>query len=236
MPRRWSQASRAQAMADSALGLLGGTFDPVHYGHLRLAADVQRALALPELRLVPAGDPPHRDAPCAAAVDRLAMLALAFEEFPRLAVDAREIARHGKSYTVLTLEELRGEDAYRPLLWIVGADALLGLPGWHRWRELFDLAHLVVVARPGIALEATLSRELLPEWQARLSADPAALRARPAGTIFRQAVTPQPISATAIRATLARGPEGIAALRGLLPDRVLTYIDRNGLYRPPSHA
>jgi nicotinate-nucleotide adenylyltransferase len=220
-------------MADSALGLLGGTFDPVHYGHLRLAADVQRALALPELRLVPANDPPHRDAPHAGAADRLAMLALALEEFPQLSVDDREILRQGKSYTVLTLEELRAEDARRPLLWIVGADALLGLPGWHRWRELFDLAHLVVVARPGVALEAALPRELAPEWQARLVTDPAALRARPAGTIYRQAVTPQPISATAIRATLARGPDGVASLRGLLPDRVLTYIDRNGLYRAP---
>ena len=218
-------------MADSALGLLGGTFDPVHYGHLRLAAEVQAALALPQLRLVPTGDPPHRGAPHASGTDRLAMLAQALEEFPRLSVDAREIARHGKSYTVLTLEELRAEDARRPLLWIVGADALLGLPRWHRWRELFDLAHLVVVARPGVALEATLPRELAPEWQARLSADPAALRAQPAGTIFRQAVTPQPISATAIRATLARGPDGVDALRGLLPDRVLTYIDRNGLYQ-----
>jgi nicotinate-nucleotide adenylyltransferase len=161
------------------------------------------------------------------------MLALALEEFPQLSVDDREILRQGKSYTVLTLEELRAEDARRPLLWIVGADALLGLPGWHRWRELFDLAHLVVVARPGVALEAALPRELAPEWRARLVTDPAALRARSAGTIYRQAVTPQPISATAIRATLARGPDGVASLRGLLPDRVLTYIDRNGLYRAP---
>ncbi|HEY2818672.1 MAG TPA: nicotinate-nicotinamide nucleotide adenylyltransferase, partial [Casimicrobiaceae bacterium] len=105
------------------LGLLGGTFDPVHYGHLRLADDMQNALALPEVRLVPAGDPPHRGEPHASAVDRLAMLDLACQEFPALIIDAREIRRTGKSYTVLTLEELRAEQPLRPLLWIIGADS-----------------------------------------------------------------------------------------------------------------
>src|SRR5205809_6173855 len=98
------------------LGLLGGTFDPVHYGHLRLADDVRRALALDEVRLVPAGDPPHRGGPRASAHDRLAMLALAAREFPGLVVDDREIERAGKSYTVLTLEALRREYGDRPLL------------------------------------------------------------------------------------------------------------------------
>lgn len=217
--------------ATAPLGLLGGTFDPVHYGHLRLADDIRRALALDDVRLIPAGDPPHRNAPHAAAVDRLAMLELARDEFPQLAIDPREIRRGGKSYSVLTLEELRRENAVRPLLWIVGADALLGLPRWHRWRAIFDLAHLVVAARPGIALDAELPSALLPEWGSRLTVDPGRLRAHPAGTIYRQDVTPQPISATAIRAELARGPDGVAAVRGLLPDSVLAYIDRNGPYR-----
>jgi len=218
-------------MAESPVALLGGTFDPVHYGHLRLADELQRALDLPDLRLVPSGDPPHRGAPHAAAADRVAMLELARREFPRLAIDAREIARTGKSYTVLTLESLRAENAARPLAWIVGADALLGLPTWHRWRELFALAHLIVVGRPGVALDTAIPAALLPEWRARLSGDPAVLRTRPAGAIYRHDVTPQPISATAIRAELARGPDGMAAVRGLLPRDVLTYIARNGLYR-----
>src|SRR5450432_1224000 len=93
----------------SPIALLGGTFDPVHYGHLRLADDVRRALGLPEVRLVPAGDPPHRDGPAASAADRLAMLRLAVAEFPGLIVDERELHRPGKSYTVLTLAELRRE-------------------------------------------------------------------------------------------------------------------------------
>jgi len=218
-------------MAESPVALLGGTFDPVHYGHLRLADELQRALDLPDLRLVPSGDPPHRGAPHAGAAHRVAMLELARREFPRLAVDAREIGRTGKSYTVLTLESLRAENAARPLAWIVGADALLGLPTWHRWRELFALAHLIVVGRPGVALDAAMPAALLSEWRARLSGDPAVLRMRPAGAIYRHDVTPQPISATAIRAELARGPDGMAAVRGLLPRDVLTYIARNGLYR-----
>ena len=239
MPRRWSPASRENPVADAPLGLVGGTFDPVHYGHLRLADEVQRALALPEMRLVPAGDPPHRGAPGASARDRVAMLELALAEFPGLSIDAREIARAGKSYTVLTLASLRAEAPRRPLLWVVGADALVGLPAWHRWRELFALAHLVVVGRPGVDLTAALPDALRPEWDARLSANAADLRTAPAGTIFRQDVTPQPISATAIRAALARGGDGLRDVRGLLPDRVLAYIGRNGLYTaqtPPPDA
>jgi len=217
-------------MAEAPVGLVGGTFDPVHYGHLRLADDLQRALGVADMRLVPAGDPPHRRAPHANAVHRVAMLELARAEFPRLAIDTREIDRKGKSYTVLTLESLRAEDAARPLLWIVGADAFLGLPAWHRWRELFGLAHLVVVGRPGVELEDALPSALAPDWRARVTRDREALRAAPAGAIYRQDVTPQPISATAIRAALARGPKGAAEVRGLLPAGVLSYIARNGLY------
>ncbi len=131
------------------IALLGGTFDPVHYGHLRFADDVRRALGLDEVRLLPARDPPHRAGPAATAADRLAMLRLAVAEFPGLAVEERELRRDGKSYTVLTLEELRHEDPQRPLWLLLGADAFLGLPTWHRWREVFALAHVVVVARPG---------------------------------------------------------------------------------------
>jgi nicotinate-nucleotide adenylyltransferase len=216
---------------DAPRVLLGGTFDPVHYGHLRAADDVRRALALPEVTLVPAGDPPHRGTPVASAADRLAMLALACREFPGLAVDPRETLRAGKSYTVRTLEELRAEDAARPLAWIVGADALLGLPTWHRWRELFVLAHLIVVARPGVAPDAALPPPLAAEWRARLARDPRVLRTCPAGAIYVQDVAPQPISATAIREALARGAGGAEAVRGLLPESVLAYIGRHGLYR-----
>jgi len=117
---------------------------------LRLADDVAQALAPVDVVLVPAGDPPHRGAPHAVAADRVAMLRLALAEFPRLALDTREIARGGKSYTVDTLAAIRGDMPGRPLLLLVGADAFLGFPKWHRWMDLFDLAHIVVVPRPGV--------------------------------------------------------------------------------------
>ena len=218
------------------VALLGGTFDPVHYGHLRFADDARRALGVAEVRLVPARDPPHRSGPAAPAADRLAMLRLGAAEFPGLAIDERELARPGKSYTVLTLEELRGEDPARPLLLLVGADAFRGLPTWHRWREIFALAHVVVVARPGVALAADLPEPLAAEWHARRTGDPAALFSAPAGVIYEARVSPQPISATVIRAQLARGPAGRAAVDGLLPRDVLTYIDRHRLYSPPTDA
>ena len=217
------------------LAMLGGTFDPVHYGHLRFADDVRRALELPEVRLVPAGDPPHRAGPAATAADRLAMLQLAVSEFPGTVVDQRELDRPGKSYTVLTLEELRREFPHRPLLLLVGADAFRGLPSWHRWREIFDLAHLVVVERPGVDLAASLPAPLLPHWRERLTDDPKRLRSRPAGSIFVQAIAPHAIAATAIRDALVH--DGAReSLRELLPPAVLAYIELHHLYRPRSDA
>ena len=214
-----------------ALGILGGTFDPIHYGHLELAREVKEATGLAEVLLIPAGDPPHRAAPVATAAHRLAMTELAIADYRGLAVDAREINRAGRSYTVLTLEELRAEAPARPLALIVGADAFAGLPTWHRWLELFDLAHFVVVARPGAAtLEGALPAPLAREWDRRCTSDPRALSTSPAGAIVRHAITPRPISASAIRAALARRDP--AAVRGLLPAAVLAYIERNRLYQP----
>lgn len=218
-------------MADSALGILGGTFDPIHCGHLELARELFAALPLSAVRLVPAGDPPHRTVPVASANHRLAMVELAVAGNPGLEFDAREIRRQGPSYTVATLEELRAEEPARPLALIVGADAFLGLPAWHRWRELFDLAHLVVVARPGVELDLVQAPALLAQWEGRRADDACALVAAPAGAIVTQPVTAHDISATAIRAELARGPVGFDAVRNLLPPAVLAYIERNHLYR-----
>ena len=222
-------------MPAEPLALLGGTFDPVHYGHLRLADGVRTALGLREARLVPAGDPPHRRPPHARARDRLAMLELAVREFPGLVVDRREIDRAGKSFTVDTLAGLRKEMPDRPLLLLVGADAFRGLPTWHRWRELFELAHLVVVPRPGVALDTQLPAALAVEWHARQRDDPGALRSAPAGTIYVQPVTPQAISSSEVRAALARGGARSVEIAGLLPSAVLAYIQSHGLY-PQPHA
>ncbi len=218
------------------IALLGGTFDPVHYGHLRFADAIRRRLGLREVRLVPARDPPHRAGPQASARDRLAMLELAVAEFPGLVVDPRELARDGKSYTVLTLSELRTEAPERPLWLLVGADAFLGLPTWHRWHELFTLAHLVVVPRPGVALVDALPPALVLEWNARVTQDPAVLFSSPAGAIYEAYVPPQPISATAIRVALAQGPAGHQEVAQLMPRAVLAYIDQHGLYSTPPDA
>lgn len=215
------------------LALLGGTFDPVHYGHLRIADEARRSLGLPSVTLVPAGDPPHRSRPIASAADRLAMLELGVAEFPGLVSDDREIHRFGKSYTVVTLEELRAEDASRPLLLLLGADAYRGLPAWRRWRELFALAHLIVIGRPGTTLDS-LPAPLALYAQQRSVDRSETLWSSPAGAVYFQPVTPQPISASAIRDLLA-GPRRMDAigdaLRTLLPAAVLTYIVRNQLYR-----
>jgi nicotinate-nucleotide adenylyltransferase len=208
----------------------------VHYGHLRFADDVRRALGLRQVRLIPARDPPHRAGPAATAADRLAMLHLGASEFPGLVVDERELRRDGKSYTVLTLEELRREDSLRPLWLLLGADAFRGLPTWHRWREIFALAHVVVVARPGAAPTADLPEALAAEWRSRLTRDSAVLFSTPAGAIFEERISPQPIAATEIRAQLERGANGRLAVAGLLPPAVLAYIDHHHLYSTPKDA
>ncbi len=213
-----------------ALGVFGGTFDPIHCGHLELARELLDKLALSAIRFVPAGDPPHRGAPAASAADRLAMVELAVANHPGLEVDAREIARKGHSYTITTLEELRRGDRERNLALILGADAFAGLPTWHRWRELFDLAHLVVVARPGVKLGDHLPPELAREWTQRVSGDPSVIFSQSAGAIVTPRITAHPISASSIRESLARGANGVDAVRGLIPAAVLAYIERNQLY------
>jgi nicotinate-nucleotide adenylyltransferase len=215
----------------AVLGIFGGTFDPIHCGHLELAREVRAALDLAAVRFVPAGDPPHRAAPVAPAIHRLAMVELAIADHPGLEIDTREIQRRGRSYTVETLEELRRELPSRTLALIVGGDAFLGFPGWHRWRELFALAHVIVVARPGVSFETAMPSPLAAEWATRLRADSSALTTERAGAIVVQPITAHAIAASAIRAELARGAAGIAAVRGLLPAAVLAYIDRNQLYR-----
>jgi nicotinate-nucleotide adenylyltransferase len=223
-----------------AIGVLGGTFDPIHYGHLRLADQVGNALNFSETLLIPAGAPPHRAPPVAPAVDRLAMTVLGCAEFPGLAADDREVARTGPSYTITTLEDLRGRSdqrSARPVALIIGSDAFSGLAHWRRWEQLFTLAHFVVVERPGAPLDvAVLDPALREQWERRLTTDPSRLSRQLAGSIIRQTVTPQPISGTAIRAALARGEPGHAAIRGLLPAAVLAYIDRNQLYRSSPDA
>jgi nicotinate-nucleotide adenylyltransferase len=214
------------------IAILGGTFDPIHYGHLRLAADVRAALALAEVRLVPAGVPPHRPPPLASAEHRFAMTVLGCAEFAGLAADRVEIDRPGPSYTAATLEALHARRPDLPLALIIGGDAFAGLAQWWHWERLFALAHFIVVERPGAPpIEQALADPVLGEWQRRLTGDASQLEHSPAGSIVRVAVAPQPIAAREIRAELAQGAVGRERVRGLLPASVLDYIDRNHLYR-----
>ncbi|HET7370663.1 MAG TPA: nicotinate-nucleotide adenylyltransferase [Gammaproteobacteria bacterium] len=207
------------------VGIFGGTFDPIHYGHLRPALDVLEALDLAEVRFIPSGQPPHRGQPVALPADRLAMVKAAVAPEPRFVVDEREVHSHAPSYSVTTLESLRQDLPDTPLALILGMDAFLGLAGWHRWRELLDLAHLVVAHRPGWHLQA--EGELSSLVAAKQTYDPTALHERPAGYIFLQAVTQLEISSTVIREKVAQGGD----LRYLLPEEVRTLIMTHDYYR-----
>lgn len=213
---------------DEPLGLLGGTFDPVHYGHLRMAEEACEALDLAGVRWIPAGQPPHRPAPRVAAAHRLEMVRRAVAGNPAFTVDDAETASGEPSYTVTTLERLRAEQGSRPLVLLMGADAFRGLPTWHRWRDLFALAHIGVAARLGFGLSlGELPAELAGACADRFDDTPAALRMAPAGRVVQFAMTPLAISASLLRARLAAG----LSPRYLLPDPVREYIDQHHLYR-----
>lgn len=211
------------------LGLFGGTFDPVHFGHLRLAEESISHLGLAGVRWIPAGQPPHREAPQVTAAQRLEMVLRSTAGNARFSVDPGEVEAAMPSYTVHTLERLRAElGDKQSLVLLVGADAFAGLSTWHRWPDIFSLAHLAVSHRPGFPIEAgSLPAALASQFKARHQADANALKAAPAGAIVTFAMTQLAISATQIRKLLANG----LSARYLLPDSVLDYIQHHQLYR-----
>ena len=211
------------------IGVFGGTFDPIHFGHLRLAEEMADALDLDRVLFIPAGQPPHREMPRTAASHRLEMVRRAIAGNPRFVADVREVRRPDPSYTVDTLIALRAEVGKAQPLWLLlGADAFLGLPGWHDWRRLFDLANIAVAARPGARLlhADAIMEPLKSEVVRRQVSD--ASPTQPAGAVLLRATPPLDISATAIRDTLARR----GSARYLLPDAVLDYIHEHRLYAP----
>ena len=207
------------------IGVLGGTFDPVHIGHLRGGLEVAEMMQLDELRLTPNARPPHRDTPQVSALDRLAMVECAVAGVATLVVDSRELQRDTPSYTIDTLELMRAELAADDQLFLLlGWDAFCGLPTWHRWEELLQHCHILVLQRPDADSEPPDAlRNLLA---ARSVSDPLALKG-PGGQIAFVWQTPLAVSATQIRQLLASGK----SVRYLVPDAVLAYIDAHGLYR-----
>lgn len=209
-----------------AIGILGGTFDPIHFGHLRLAQEVADALSLTQIRFIPGGTPPHRALPQTPAADRVAMVRLAIDGNPLFVLDERETRRSGKSYTFDTLNELRAElGANCPLVLLMGADAFLGFETWHRWQEIFGLAHIAVAHRPGSALGG-MPAALAREFAQRRTPDTQAVQRAAAGAIIEVPITALDISATAVRATV----RAQHSARYLLPLAVIQYINTNQLF------
>ncbi len=206
-----------------AIGILGGTFDPIHFGHLRSALEVSQQLNLVHVRLIPSARPPHRNAPHASPQQRLMMLHLAMKNAENFIVDDRELQRDGISYSVDTLLSLREEFPGNPLFLLLGTDAFLGIQTWHKWQDLLELAHIVVIRRPDEAV--TMPPELNDWYQHHLAVfNDAPLLA---GKIWPVTVTQLAISATAIRELILEGKSP----QFLLPDAVIQLINQLGLYR-----
>lgn len=206
------------------IGIFGGTFDPIHFGHLRTAFELWQALHLTEVRFVPASNPPNRDEPLADAALRLAMVKAAIAGQAAFVVDDREMRRSGVSYSVDTLGELRAEYPDRSLCLLLGMDAFLGLPNWHRWRELFDLAHVVVAHRPG--WKAPTMGPLGEVMVDRGTGTVRELHDKTAGRIYVLAVTQLEISSTELRQLIVAGHDP----RYLVPDEVRAIIRETRCY------
>jgi len=209
-----------------AIGIFGGTFDPVHIGHLRTALELREHLGLEAMHLMPCGDPAHRAAPLTSAAQRLAMVELAVAGENGLVADDREVRRGGQTWTVDTLIQLRAEwGSELPLCLCIGMDSLVHLNSWKRWRELIELAHIVVAARPGWALPA--EGELGSWIEARRIDSSEALHTAPAGSLYIAEMTLLPVAATDLRGALRSGH----SIRYLTPDSVIDYIQYHHLYQ-----
>jgi len=204
------------------IGVLGGTFDPVHFGHLQTAQQVYQQLGLERVIFVPAANPPHRSLPVASIEHRIRMLQLALPMYAGFELDDREKRLGGISYTVRTLESFRDEIGDHPLGLMMGADAFVGFETWHRWQEILDLAHLLVMNRPGSSVS------VLPDWAlSRVGDDVDTLENSAGGRIYFLSLEPVAISATEIRAAIKRNEP----VTGKLPETVIEYIETNNLYK-----
>jgi nicotinate-nucleotide adenylyltransferase len=208
------------------VGLLGGTFDPIHVGHLAAARTAQDAFGLDQIRFIPSAKPPHRpDSPRASGYHRIEMVRLAVADAPGWDASDLELFREGLSYTYDTLATIGGE-GLSPLqiFFITGADAFADITTWHRYPDVLDRAHFVVVARAGTTLDGLRTR--LPDLVPRMIAADSFTLADTPRIILLNANTPD-VSATEIRRRVAAGE----SVEGLVPDAVAAYIDRNSLYR-----
>lgn len=209
------------------IGLYGGTFDPIHYGHLRTALDVLQLLHLEHIKFIPCAYPAHREKPVASAVMRLQMLRLAISKQANFIVDRRELDRQKPSYMIDTLKLIRAEVGQQALLLIIGADTFKYLSSWHQWQKIFDYAHILVMSRPGSIVQIEAEQEFL---HAKLTKHLPDLSISSGGYLYFQEVTRLDISATRIRKIFATG----AKAQFLLPDQVIDFINSRHLYEDNS--
>ncbi|MDC0575349.1 nicotinate-nucleotide adenylyltransferase [Nitrosomonadaceae bacterium] len=212
------------------VGIFGGTFDPIHYGHLRIAEEIVKTVGLQKLYFVPAGMPRLRHSPVASPQHRVEIVRLAIQKNPDFVLDEREIYRDGVSYSIDTVREFKQEFGEEVRLCLVlGADAFIKLPEWNNWKELFNLCHFIVSTRPGYTLtliKELLSKELREECSQRWVSNTESLRKDMSGLIFIASTTMLDISATSIRAHIAVG----RSVRHLVPSVTVNYISENKLY------
>lgn len=219
-----SSTDREHRLPLKTLGLFGGTFDPVHNGHLRMALELKQKLALDEMRLLPCHQPPHRDRPLRSSEDRAAMVEAALADCDELSCDRRELLLDQPSYTMETLTQLRREVGPQvSLCWCVGMDSLVNLASWHRWQELLSVAHLVVTARPGWQLP---QQGEIAQWLQDHRAPSQQLTQTNAGAVVVCEMSQLEISATDIRQMIAAG----YSAQFLMPEAVWSYIQESGLY------
>ncbi|MEH6822816.1 MAG: nicotinate-nucleotide adenylyltransferase [Motiliproteus sp.] len=212
-----------------AVAMLGGTFDPIHHGHLRLALELRDRLGFDQVRLLPCAQPVHRESPGCSALQRLEMVELAVGDESGLWVDDREVRADRPSYSFATLQSLRAElGDSASLTLVMGTDAFLHLDSWHRWQELLQLCHILVVVRPGWHLP---EQHRMKHWleQHRIE-QVQQLKQQPAGSVLLQQLASLEISATAIRQQIGAGQSP----RFLLPDVVWSHIRQQGLYLSPA--
>lgn len=205
----------------------------MHIGHGQLAHDAIQAFHLDSVRCVPAGQPPHRTLPQASAKDRLAMVRLALGEEPGCIIDDAEVIQAGPSWTIRTLERLWQAEPETAHLLILGADAWLGLPTWHRWQELLNVAHIAVANRPGadLAVDA-MPASLQAVWTVAHTTDIARLRQQRAGCLVSFTIAPCEVSATHVRQQLAQG----LPVTGLVTPAVEKYLQQHHLYTQTSQT
>ena len=204
---------------------MGGMFDPVHLGHLNVAKSALQILGLDEFRFVPCGVPVHRDSLIAGSEHRIAMLKLAIEDAPRCSIDSRECLSAEPSYTVNSLIAIREEEPQSRLYFLMGLDAFVSLPTWYRWQSIFEFAHVIVAARPGVVPE--FDEVLQTQLEQRQVKTAEALTHHMAGKIFMADMEEKNISSTMVRKRLSEH----ADMEDVLPVSVIDYIESNNLYR-----